>query len=66
MKTRIESARHAERIFNSELRTVRNKEGKVHFGWQELRDIMDFIYGGPPVNDEEILVNNNEWRKVFK
>lgn len=26
-----------------------------HFGWVELRMLMDFIYGGPPTKPEENL-----------
>ena len=31
----------------------RMKAGQWHYGKQELRELLDFIYGGPPESDEE-------------
>lgn len=31
----------------------RPKGSQLHYGRQELRELLDFIYGGPPENDDE-------------
>lgn len=33
----------------------RQKKQKMHYGWVELRELMDFLYGGPPTNKEQEL-----------
>lgn len=41
------------------------KEGGAHhYGRQELRELMDFIYGGKPKNYDEKLVKSELHRKV--
>ncbi len=52
MKSREEAARFAERLF---LQGTDNpdKSGWRHFGKIELRELMDFIYGGPPKTEAE-------------
>lgn len=32
---------------------ARPKGSQLHYGRQELRELLDFIYGGPPENDDE-------------
>jgi hypothetical protein len=32
---------------------------KHHYGRQELRELMDFIYGGEPQSKDEVLKDNN-------
>lgn len=64
MKTREEVARHIENwLKHGDVSTEREKAGKYHIGWQELRDLLDFIYEGPPDNNEQELINTNEYRK---
>lgn len=40
------------------------REGKIggqwHYGTQELRELLDFIYGEPPKDDTEILLGNTK------
>lgn len=33
----------------------RPKGRQWHYGKQELRELLDFIYGGPPQQDEETI-----------
>lgn len=42
----------------------REKGNQHHYGRQELRELLDFIYGGPPTkSDEEIdLIVRKEFR----
>jgi hypothetical protein len=60
MKTRKEAAELA----NRQLQDSPTTDGKTpidgrpkglanHYGKQELRELLDFIYGGPPENDDE-------------
>ena len=51
MKTRAEVARFLEKLLDEGLPS--NRKAAWHFGKMELRDLMDFIYEGPPANDEE-------------
>lgn len=49
MKSREEVARKVEELMTNlsdELYIL--KDNKHHFGWQELKVLMDFIFGGPP------------------
>lgn len=34
---------------------AREKCMQTHYGIQELRELLDFIYGGPPIDDSERL-----------
>ena len=36
--------------------TGRPKSGTPFYGRQELRELLDFIYGGPPATDDEKIV----------
>ena len=65
MKTREESARFIESQldFLSEYECKRDKNGCHHYGWQELRELMDFIYCGKPKTKIEELINTDEYRK---
>lgn len=61
-KTRKEAAALA----NRQLQDSPNREGKTildgrpkaranHYGKQEIRELLDFIYGGPPESDDECV-----------
>ena len=53
MKCRVDAAKYAEHLmgWGSE-----KPAGEAwHFGFQELRELMDFIYEGPPAKYEERL-----------
>jgi hypothetical protein len=41
----------------------REKSEKHHYGWQELRELMDFIYMSEPLSPEEMLNNECKYRK---
>jgi hypothetical protein len=56
--------REAAELANRQLQDSPNREGKTivdgrpkaranHYGKQELRELLDFIYGGPPQSDDE-------------
>jgi|TARA_R110000751_G_scaffold238345_1_gene339205 hypothetical protein len=62
MKTREDAARFIEAQFIED-NCRRNKGDCWHYGWQELRDLMDFIYMAEPLTDKEMLVNNDKYRK---
>ena len=51
MKQREEAARFVERQLFGDADTKRDKNRRHHYGVQELRDLMDFIYGGEPEAD---------------
>ncbi len=65
MKTRAEAAALARRQLQDSPDTSggyykgktlidgREKGNQHHYGKQELRELLDFIYGGPPENDDE-------------
>lgn len=55
MKTREEAARFVEAQFDwtSDYECKLEKGGCHHYGKQEVRELMDFIYGGEPASDEQ-------------
>jgi hypothetical protein len=53
MKTREEVARFVEKQMGSNYICSRNKNYADHYGLQELRELMDFIYGEEPQNEEQ-------------
>lgn len=55
MKTREEAARFVENIMRCGAH--KGEYGKFHFGRCEIRELLDFIYDGPPKNkDEEVFI----------
>ena len=38
----------------------RYKKNKYHFGANELKDILDYIYGGEPENSNECIYSNTK------
>lgn len=54
MKTREESARFIEAQLKYDWVPKLEKGIQFHYGKQELRELMDFIYGGPPEEREMI------------
>lgn len=54
MRKRAEVARLIERQLHHTHRCSREKGEQIHYGWQELRELMDFIYDGTPAADEEL------------
>lgn len=54
MKDREFAARFIELQMTSSV-CKREKGGKHHYGLQDLRDLLDFIYEGPPDTDVEAL-----------
>jgi hypothetical protein len=52
-KTREEVARFVEKQMGSNYICSRNKNYAHHYGLQELRELMDFIYGEEPQNEEQ-------------
>ena len=53
MKTREEVARFVEKQMGGRYICSRNKNYAHHYGLQELRELMDFIYGEEPQNEEQ-------------
>lgn len=59
MKTREEVAR----VIDSQLAMAGDdvmfyrKNQKIHYGLQELKDLMDFIYEGAPKSEEEKITH---------
>ncbi len=60
MKSRKEVVEHFNQI---PCVKKRNKSDAWHFGLQEIRSLMDFIYEGEPVCDEEKIesFNISDW-----
>lgn len=52
MKARDEVARFIKLQMNFETDAAKNKPHH-HYGFQELKELMDFIYGCPPENKEQ-------------
>lgn len=57
MKTRRQTARFIEKPLHWEHAVTLNKEGKGHYGLQELRELLDFVYEGQPRDGHEKLKN---------
>jgi len=55
--TRRRAANFIHKQFEVEYFTKREKGGCFHYGRQELRDLMDFIYEGEPENKSEEIVD---------
>lgn len=56
MKTRAEAARFAESQFIFGGAQPRPEKGGFHhYGKQDVRQLLDYIYGRPPKNDAERL-----------
>lgn len=56
MKPRTEVARKIEELMTVLTDEMYDLKGhKHHFGWQELKILMDFIYGGPPTEKSDEL-----------
>jgi hypothetical protein len=55
-KTREEVARYIERQFDyTSGYQVSVRKEEWHYGKCELRDLLDFIFGGPPTSPEEFI-----------
>lgn len=65
IKTREEAARFAEKQFSWQHKCSREKGGAHHYGLQELRELMDFIYQGPPAENESIRPREDLKRESF-
>ena len=57
MKSRKEAAEYISAMLNDDDIETFSKKGRHHWGWYELRHIMDFIYEGEPESKEEELTN---------
>ena len=55
METREKAVRLIESQFIDQ-KVYREKGGGWHYGLQELRELMDFIYNSEPLNDKEKLI----------
>ena len=55
MKTREETARFVEQQFEKfgSYQCPMEKGVKFHYGKQDVRALLDFIYDGPPIHQEE-------------
>ena len=54
-RTRKEAAEFIRKQFEENQKTDREKAGKVHYGKQELRQLLDYIYVTAPKTKEEKL-----------
>lgn len=64
MKTRQEAAAFIQRqLDETDLITIlgRPKPTAYHYGKQELRDLLDFIYEGPPTRPSEGIPGRGAW-----
>jgi hypothetical protein len=62
MKTREETARFVEQQFEVYGRNYEcplEKGGQWHYGKQDVRALLDFIYGGPPDGKEQEVQGKN-------
>ena len=59
MKTREEAVKLIEDQIED--RKCSRGKGAVHYGKQELRELMDFIYGGEPENDDQKIKTETGW-----
>jgi hypothetical protein len=55
MRTREDTAKFVAQQMSWKHECARPKGDKFHYGWQELRELMDFIYEGAPTTDTEML-----------
>lgn len=55
MKSRTEAAKFAAAQLHWSYEVPRDKPYCHHYGLQDLRVLLDFIYGGPPANADEEL-----------
>lgn len=70
MRSRKEAVWYLNRILDGEDKELMEslKHNKIHFGYVEFRQLLDFIYDGSPTDSEEFVVNKNEpeYRKPYK
>lgn len=64
MKTRIEVVEFLLEQLRFDWMCGRPKHGRFHYGVQELRELLDFIYEQEPQTDKEKLVLENESTKL--
>lgn len=57
MKSREDAARFLEKQMNYEHECSRPKNRRHHYGWQEARELLDFIYEGKPKSESEMAIN---------
>ena len=57
LKDRNTVARFIEKQMDYNHECSREKGEQTHYGWQELRDLMDFIYNSKPKHKEQELNN---------
>ena len=55
MKTREEVSQFIAQQMHVRYECSREKGEQYHYGLQELRELMDFIYDGTPTTDSEML-----------
>ncbi|MFT6550491.1 MAG: hypothetical protein ACJA1I_000519 [Zhongshania marina] len=56
MKSRSEAARFIEAQLTAGEPCKLEKADKAHYGVQNLRELMDFIYGGEPKRPKDMIV----------
>jgi len=59
MKSRAEVVKLIESQLNGDTDSYDRKNGAHHYGYQELRELLDFIYEGKPSNIDEFLINSD-------
>ncbi len=63
MKDRASVVRFIEKQLHYTYECKREKYGRTYYGFQELCELMDFIYNGEPCNNKEVIVKKNTYRK---
>ena len=63
MKKRSEVVSFVREQLESDVPCERDKHDKSHYGYQELRVLLDFIYEGEPSTEDENLVRDSKYRK---
>ena len=62
MKTREDTARYIEGLmYEGTNEAWEAKDHKHHFGWWELRRLMDFMYEGCPNDEAQKLHSDKPW-----
>lgn len=58
MKTRKEAVAFVKNQLSPSYKNVLPKPHTHHYGRQELRELLDFLFDGPPQTDEQKLTTN--------
>lgn len=63
MKNREDVASFIESQMNMTRECSRDKGSAHHYGWQNLRELMDFIYESEPLRQEEMIGPQRKFKR---